>query len=123
MTPEQREASRVGIRQYARGRAYDPDRYGGVTPYHEDLAAGAVQKIQEAEEAAEDRRLEEAEKAAQERPDAEVIVTDDAALADAVAEDIQNGAEEVEEDLVERLEAEISEALAEDEDKPKPKED
>ena len=115
MTPEQREASRVGIRQYARGRAYDPDRYGGVTPYHEDLAAGAVQKIQEAEEAAEDRRLEEAEKAAQERPDAEMIVTDDAALADAV----QNGAEEVEEDLVERLEAEISEALAEDEDKPK----
>lgn len=35
MTPEQREASRVGIRQYARGRAYDPNRYGGVTPYHE----------------------------------------------------------------------------------------
>ena len=39
MTPEQREASRVGIRQYARGRAYDPDRFGGVTPYHEDLNA------------------------------------------------------------------------------------
>jgi len=31
-----KEASRVGIRQYARGRAYDPDRFGGVTPYHED---------------------------------------------------------------------------------------
>ena len=46
-------------------------------------------------------------------------MTDDAALADAVAEDVQNGAEEVEEDLVERLEAEISEALADDEDKPK----
>ncbi len=38
MTPEQRAASRVGMRQYARGRAYDPDRFGGVTPYHEDLA-------------------------------------------------------------------------------------
>lgn len=37
MTPEQRAASRVGMRQYARGRAYDPDRFGGVTPYHEDL--------------------------------------------------------------------------------------
>lgn len=36
MTPEQRAASRVGMRQYARGRAYDPDRFGGVTPYHED---------------------------------------------------------------------------------------
>lgn len=38
MTPEQKAASRVGMRQYARGRAYDPDRYGGVTPYHEELA-------------------------------------------------------------------------------------
>lgn len=37
MTPEQKAASRVGMRQYARGRAYDPDRFGGVTPYHEDL--------------------------------------------------------------------------------------
>ncbi|MDE6108171.1 MAG: YidC/Oxa1 family membrane protein insertase [Oscillospiraceae bacterium] len=33
MTPEQREAAREGMRQYARGRAYDPGRYGGVTPY------------------------------------------------------------------------------------------
>lgn len=38
MTPEQKAASRVGMRQYARGRAYDPDRYGGVTPYYEELA-------------------------------------------------------------------------------------
>ena len=37
MTPEQKAASRVGMRQYARGRAYDPDRFGGVTPYHEEL--------------------------------------------------------------------------------------
>lgn len=36
-TPEQKEASRVGIRQYARGRAYDPDRFGGVTPYDEEF--------------------------------------------------------------------------------------
>ena len=34
-TPEQREASRVGIRQYARGRTYEPDRFGGVTVYDE----------------------------------------------------------------------------------------
>lgn len=33
MTPEQRDAAREGMRQYARGRAYDPNRYGGVTPY------------------------------------------------------------------------------------------
>lgn len=42
MTPEQKAASRVGMRQYARGRAYDPDRFGGVTPYHEDLAKAAT---------------------------------------------------------------------------------
>lgn len=42
MTPEQKAASRVGMRQYARGRAYDPDRFGGVTPYHEDLAKAEV---------------------------------------------------------------------------------
>lgn len=43
MTPEQKAASRVGMRQYARGRAYDPDRFGGVTPYHEDLEKKPVE--------------------------------------------------------------------------------
>ncbi len=38
MSPEQKAASRVGMRQYARGRAYDPDRYGGVTAYHDGEA-------------------------------------------------------------------------------------
>lgn len=39
---EVKEASRVGIRAYARGRAYDPARFSadGPTPYHEDVAAG-----------------------------------------------------------------------------------
>ena len=30
-----KEDSREGLRAYARGRAYIPDRFGGVTPYHE----------------------------------------------------------------------------------------
>jgi len=30
--------SRIGIRAYARGRAYDPDRYGGVMPYRDPSA-------------------------------------------------------------------------------------
>ena len=36
-----REDSRIGIRAYARGRAYDPDRFGGVQPYRDpsDLIA------------------------------------------------------------------------------------
>lgn len=38
LSPEQKAASRVGMRQYARGRAYDPARYGGVTPYHDGEA-------------------------------------------------------------------------------------
>lgn len=38
MSPEQKAASRVGMRQYARGRAYDPGRFGGVTPYHDGEA-------------------------------------------------------------------------------------
>ena len=33
------EEGRVGIRPYARGRSYDPNRYGGVTPYHDRNAA------------------------------------------------------------------------------------
>jgi len=38
LSPEQKAASRVGMRTYARGRAYDPNRYGGVTPYHDGEA-------------------------------------------------------------------------------------
>lgn len=39
-----KEASRVGIRQYARGRAYDPNRYGAPTPYTEYVAPKAPEK-------------------------------------------------------------------------------
>lgn len=56
MSPEQRDASRVGIRQYARGRAYDPNRYGGVTPYHDGEAtiSTTADKAAEAETPAEE---------------------------------------------------------------------
>ena len=33
-----KDDSRIGIRAYARGRAYDPNRFGGVTPYHDPNA-------------------------------------------------------------------------------------
>jgi len=46
-----REASRVGIRQYARGRAYDPNRFGGVTPYHEEIAASLQKEARKETEA------------------------------------------------------------------------
>ncbi len=38
-------SSRIGIRAYARGRAYDPNRYGGVTAYRDPdaVAKGIAQ--------------------------------------------------------------------------------
>lgn len=49
MTPEQREAAREGMRQYARGRGYDPNRFGGVTPYTDpDVLAAKEAEAQKA---------------------------------------------------------------------------
>ena len=36
-----KDASREGMRAYARGRAYDPNRFGGVTPYRDPNGAPA----------------------------------------------------------------------------------
>ena len=120
MSPEQKAASRVGIRQYARGRAYDPDRFGGVTPYHEDVAAQALQKAKEAEEEAEQALQAEA------LPETEVPETVTApAVEEAPVEETpaseEAPAEEpaVEEDLVERLQAEVDAAVADDDQEPK----
>ena len=59
-------ASRVGMRAYARGRAYDPDRFGGVTPYRDPSApidetaveTALAAKEQKAEEAAAEEVME-----------------------------------------------------------------
>ncbi len=55
-------ASRVGLRTYARGRAYDPNRFGGVTPYKDPDQAvdeDAIEKAREAKaEQAEEAQLE-----------------------------------------------------------------
>lgn len=58
MTPEQREASREGIRQYARGRAYDPNRFGAVTPYTDPTA---MLQAQEAKTAKKSKKADKAE--------------------------------------------------------------
>ena len=44
-----KEDSRIGIRAYARGRAYDPNRFGGVTPYVDPSDLIAAQKAAEDE--------------------------------------------------------------------------
>lgn len=55
-------ASRVGLRAYARGRAYDPNRFGGVTPYKDPdqtVDEDAIEKAREAKaEKAEEAALE-----------------------------------------------------------------
>lgn len=38
-----KDDSKVGMRAYARGRAYDPNRFGGVTAYHDPNGAAAAQ--------------------------------------------------------------------------------
>ena len=52
--------SRVGMRTYARGRAYDPNRFGGVTPYHDP---NAPEIPEDAVEQARRERGEQAENA------------------------------------------------------------
>ncbi len=130
--PEVREASRVGIRQYARGRAYDPNRFGGVTPYHEDLAAQAMEKAEEAEQAqAEEKAAEEVpavgtaaetvETAAMEAPTqeegAETQPQEEPGQETASAEETPAGEDAPEEDIVEKLQEEIDAAVGEDETK------
>ena len=52
--------SRGGMRTYARGRAYDPNRFGGVTPYHDP---NAPEIPEDAVEQARRERGEQAENA------------------------------------------------------------
>ncbi len=68
-----KEASRVGIRTYARGRAYDPNRFSpdGPTLYHE-IAASTVRQTAQEEELKEE--AEELEQIALEQAADEIIV-------------------------------------------------
>lgn len=51
-------ASRVGIRAYARGRAYDPDRFGGVTEYRDPDHPVDEEAIEQARAQREEKREE-----------------------------------------------------------------
>lgn len=42
------DVGRIGMRPYARGRAYDPDRFGGVTPYMDPGAPIDEKAVEEA---------------------------------------------------------------------------
>lgn len=51
--------SRVGMRAYARGRAYDPNRYGGVTPYFDPDLAFKKESEKTSEEVVEETKADE----------------------------------------------------------------
>lgn len=71
------DVGRIGMRPYARGRSYDPERFGGVTPYQdpgapideeavaEALAAKGVLNVEEPETEATVENLEQAEETAE----------------------------------------------------------
>lgn len=46
--PGTNDAGRIGMRPYARGRCYDPDRYGGVTPYQDPGAPIDEEAVEQA---------------------------------------------------------------------------
>lgn len=101
-------ASRVGIRAHARGRAYDPDRFGGVTPYRDPDHPVDEEAIEAAREAKAERR-EEAQIEAE--VDAKVSAEMEALSAGTV-EDVEKRLEELHEAEADQVDAE-ADALAE----------
>lgn len=87
------EAGRVGLRAYARGRSYDPDRFGGVTPYNDpDHPVD-----EEAMEAALKAKAARAEAAQAEAEEEEILDAPEVLEETEEAEDLEEPAEEAEE--------------------------
>ena len=100
--------SREGIRAYARGRAYIPNRFGGVTPYNDPDEQ--IRAAQAAQEAAKRKKKKKSEKAAepgkQPEQDPAVKVSKEAvSLPEAEQQDgSEPGTEEVSQQELEKLE-------------------
>lgn len=83
------KAGRIGIRTYALGRDYDPDRFGGVTPYRDPQEIIDEQAVEEAYKSKRRRKakaVEEAMEQAVEAGDLEAVKAleaEEAALAEA----------------------------------------
>lgn len=116
------DVGRIGMRPYARGRSYDPDRFGGVTVY-QDPGAPIDEAAVAAARAAKGLDTEEIEKAVSEVTAVEVEESVEAVVeaaaeetAEAVQEETSNAAETEEapeEEAFEEEEAEGSEEEAE----------
>ena len=83
------KAGRIGIRTYALGRDYDPDRYGGVTPYRDPQEIIDEQAVEEAYKKKRRRKAEAVEKAMEQAVEAgdleavKALEQEEAALAEA----------------------------------------
>ena len=94
------DVGRIGMRPYARGRAYDPERFGGVTPYQDPGAP--IDEAAVAEALAAKGMLEE-EETAVEVVETPVDQVEETAAVEETAEEI---AEEVSEEVEESSEEE-----------------
>lgn len=97
------DVGRIGMRPYARGRAYDPDRFGGVTVYQDPGAP-----IDEAAVAAAlaSKGIEQEEAVEEETVIAPVEQAEEAVSVETAAEEV---AEETAEEVSEETEEEVSE--------------
>lgn len=116
-----KSASTVGLRTYARGRAYDPHRYGEVTPYRDPdhpIDEDAIEKARA-------QREEEAEEAKLEADVTAQVAAEMEALSAGTAEEVEKAIEASEEqrdqallDEAEVLAAAVKEAADETGDAP-----
>jgi len=121
-----REDSREGIRAYARGRAYIPDRFGGVTPYVDPNELMRAQAVAQATGSEKKKKLFGKEKAqvqeedqvqqVQEEQSAPAAQAAEEAPVPETAETVQSAAPAAETELetveveVEQVEVEVDEA-------------
>ena len=111
------KAGRIGIRTYALGRDYDPDRYGGVTPYRDPQEIIDEQAVEEALKSKRRRKADAVEKAIHEAEEAGNLEALEALEAEAAAlEEAEEAAEELAAGETALPEAEETDAPAEAEE-------
>ena len=106
------KSGRIGIRSYALGRDYDPDRYGGVTPYRDPQEIIDEQAVEEAYKSKRRRKADAVEKAIHEAEEEGNIEALEALEAEAAA---LEEAEEAAEAAVEEAAEEVAELPAAEE--------
>lgn len=103
-----REDSKVGLRAYARGRSYDPNRFGGVTPYRDPSSGEAPEQEEDGLFLKEEPAAEETQPALAAAPEGTEGAPEDAGTA-APAQAEEQAEPELEEIEVEEIEVEAGE--------------